>query len=237
MAEVLFYLLAAGAVVFGVGVVAARMPIFSVLNLLGTFFCVAGVYLLTGFQFLAVTQLLVYAGAIMVLFLFVIMLLNLHDESLGGTLMSLTSLPPRTLALASATAGVFVLTLIFASGVGPPPGSAVLAAARIDEGLDQLVPLAEVLFTRYALPFEAASLLLLATMVGVIMLAKRDRPRAKGDTSASWPWTPAVDDGAEPVQQAETAPALEPGRSRKTHEGTAARPPADKPGERAGSVQ
>lgn len=195
MAEALFYLLSVGALVFAVGVIAARMPIYSVLSLLGAFFCVAGIYLVTGFQFFAATQLLVYAGAIMVLFLFVIMLLNLHDEELIEDLHSMSKLSPRVLAIAGGTAGALLLCLIYASQPATRPGSPELAAARIDEGLDQLHPLAEVLFSRYALPFEAASLLLLATMIGVIMLAKRERPgdaggaAARGEVPNTYPWT------------------------------------------------
>jgi ABC-type nickel/cobalt efflux system permease component RcnA len=85
MANLLFYIVAIGAVLSAVGVVFAKNPIMSVLSLLTTFFCLATIYLLAGFQFMAAAQLLVYAGAIMVLFLFVIMLLNLgHSENLKG---------------------------------------------------------------------------------------------------------------------------------------------------------
>ena len=103
MADLLFYLLALGALAFGAGVVAARSPLFSVLALLGVFGCLAVIYLLAGFQFLAVTQVLVYAGAIMVLFLFVIMLLNLADES--ALAPPLGALRRGRLALASLAAG------------------------------------------------------------------------------------------------------------------------------------
>ena len=190
MAEVLFYVLAVGAVASAVGVITARMPIYSVLSWLGTFFCVAGVYLLSGYQFFAATQLLVYAGAIMVLFLFVIMLLNLHDEELIEDLHSFARVSPKVLAIAGATAGGLVLALIYASNPGAPPGDAALAAARLEGGADDLHESAKGLFSRYALPFEVASVLLLATMVGVISLAKRERPReARGMVPTSWPWS------------------------------------------------
>ena len=172
MAELIFYLLAGGAVGFGAGVVSAKMPLFSVLNLLGCFFCLAGIFLLAGFPFLAATQLLVYAGAIMVLFLFVIMLLNLGSEE-DVERNSGLALGGKRLALASAAAGALALIGVFAPG----PGQAYAATEPIAaHGIDQLSGVASVLFSKYVLAFEAASLLLLATMIAVVALAKRNRP-------------------------------------------------------------
>jgi NADH-quinone oxidoreductase subunit J len=180
VAELLFYLLAAGTVGFGCGVIMAKLPMFSVLNLLGAFFCLAGIYLLSGFQFLAATQLLVYAGAIMVLFLFVIMLLNLSDEDelrrQGG--MSMTG---KRLGIAAAAAGSLALIGVFAPGVG----ETYVAPARVAElGIDHIPDIATVLFGRYVLAFEASSLLLLATMIGVMALAKRNRPGEEASETA-----------------------------------------------------
>jgi NADH-quinone oxidoreductase subunit J len=176
VAEVLFYVLAAAAIAFGAGVVVARVPLFSVLNLLGAFFALAGIYLLMGFPFLAATQLLVYAGAIMVLFLFVIMLLDLGnpaaiEEHEGGRLSG------RRLgvaALAAAALGLAGVIAAAASASETPPEAAP------ETGFDALDGLARALFSRYALPFEAASVLLLATMIAVLLLAKRQRGAAKG---------------------------------------------------------
>ncbi len=196
MAETLFYVLAAGAVAFGAGVVAAKMPLYSVLSLLGAFFCLAGIYLLLGFQFLAATQLLVYAGAIMVLFLFVIMLLNLGDaeEMKKHTGIALTG--PK-LAIASGAAGLLALIGIFVAPRGgfkvwtdPDPEVATATTTAIDD----VGGIAEVLFSEYMLPFEAASLLLLATMIGVVALAKRQRPgRGAHSERAGWPWDKGVE--------------------------------------------
>jgi len=173
VAEALFYVLGAGAVLFAIGVVRARMPLFSVLSLLGTFFCLAGIYLLAGFPFLAATQLLVYAGAIMVLFLFVIMLLNLGDAAELERHAGL-SLSGRRLVVAGSAAALLGLVGLAAADV-----DAVFAAGELPEerALDDLSTLARLLFSRYMLPFEAASLLLLATMVAVIVLAKRQREK------------------------------------------------------------
>ena len=182
MAEILFYLLSAGAVGFGLGVITARMPLFSVLSLLGSFFCLAGIYLLAGFQFLAATQLLVYAGAIMVLFLFVIMLLNLGDETELARHAGF-ALSGRKLGIAAACAGTLILIGIVSVGWDRAPLEQ--NEEILTHGIDRLTPLAVELFGRYMLPFEAASLLLLATMIAVIALAKRERPSSK---ETGWPW-------------------------------------------------
>lgn len=171
MAETLFYVLAALALVFALGVVRARMPLFSVLSLLGSFFCLSGIYLLLGFPFLAATQLLVYAGAVMVLFLFVIMLLNLGDEAELDRHAGL-SLSGRRLFVGGASAAALGLVGLIASKSAP---AFAADAPAPSVALDDLDTLARLLFSRYMLPFEAASLLLLATMVGVIVLAKRQR--------------------------------------------------------------
>jgi len=167
----LFYLLALGAIVFAIGVIKARMPLFSVLCLLGSFFCLSGIYLLAGFQFLAVVQLLVYAGAIMVLFLFVIMLLNLGDEKELEKQVGV-SLWGKRLAVAGSIAALLGLSSIWAIG---PASEIAISAAMQQHGIDRLEAIARELFGRYMLPFEVASLLLLATIISVITLAKRDR--------------------------------------------------------------
>jgi len=198
LAEILFYLLALGAVGCGVGVVAARMPLFSVLFLLGSFFCLSGIYLLAGFQFLAATQLLVYAGAIMVLFLFVIMLLNLGEASELRRHAG-QGLTRGRLAIAGVTAVAMVLVGVVSAGWGEPHAAAPtgeVATSRAAHGIDQLDAIADVLFGRYMLPFEAASILLLATMIAVIALAKRQRDEGASHEpreSTGWPWKKGVE--------------------------------------------
>jgi NADH-quinone oxidoreductase subunit J len=141
----------------------------SVLNLLGSFVAVAAIYLLAGFQFLAAAQILVYAGAIMVLFIFVVMLLNLTDrEESQSVWMGLFN--GRILGSLAVFAGLTVSGLIAANGNFAP-----VDTISHDGNLDNMTLLAEVLFSKYMLPFEAASLLLLATLVGVMLLAKRER--------------------------------------------------------------
>jgi NADH-quinone oxidoreductase subunit J len=173
VANFLFYLMGAGAIAASVGVVSAKNPVMSVLSLLGSFFCLAVIYLLAGYQFMAAAQLLVYAGAIMVLFLFVIMLLNLgHPETAAG--FDVGAFTARRMALPLGVAGALLgLGLIAVQRSGGLPTNAALS----EEGVDSVDRLASALFGRFLLPFEASSVLLLATAVGVIVLAKRERKR------------------------------------------------------------
>jgi NADH-quinone oxidoreductase subunit J len=176
MADALFYVMAVAAVLAALGVVLAKNPMQCVLSLLASFFALAVIYLLAGFQFLATAQILVYAGAIMVLFLFVIMLLNLGNPgSEDPTDVRMFSRSNAGLMVVVAAALLFVLAL----GVrraGPLPVAKELPA----EGLDPIPGLAGEMFGRYLLPFEAISVLLLATAVAVVVLAKRDRRGNEG---------------------------------------------------------
>ena len=180
MAELLFYLLSAGAIGFGAGVVALRNPLFSVLSLLGSFVCLAGIYLLAGFQFLAAAQLLVYAGAVMVLFLFAVMLLNLGDEAAEAKQQRLLAASPvavlgtrRVVFIGAAVLGLALVGLIAATGGTVPAAETAPPVAAPSVPLDDLASIAGLLFSRYALVFQAAGLLLLIAMVAVIVLAKR----------------------------------------------------------------
>lgn len=181
MAELLFYVLSIGALCAAAGVVLAKSPMVSVISLLGSFFCLAVIYLLAGFQFLAAAQILVYAGAILVLFLFVIMLLNL------GQMGARIELAESLFAGARARGGVVVavglglIGLIAAQRASLPDTDGQAAP----EGIDGLTDLAVLLFGRYALPLEGVAMLLLATMVAVMVLAKRQGARRSALTGAS----------------------------------------------------
>lgn len=193
MAELLFYVLSAGAIACAAGVIASRSPLRSVLSLLGSFVCLAGIYLLAGFHFLAAAQLLVYAGAIMVLFLFVVMLLNLdrvaaEDERPGSALGA------RRLGVAFVASSVLVLTGLFSIGWDSAShADPALAGMQLDD----LTSIAALLFSRYMLPFEAASLLLLGTMIAVVVLAKRDRGPDRAGAVERDPYTLAPRDVGE----------------------------------------
>jgi NADH-quinone oxidoreductase subunit J len=161
----MFFFLATVAVAAGLGMVIARSPVTSALWLVLNLFCVAGLYLTLNASFIGVIQILVYAGAIMVLFLFVIMLLNLSalpemDDidwaRVGGFILGMVVLSQL----------LYMVALEFDLGVDP-----VAAEAAAESGA--AATLGEVLFTRYALHVEVAGILLLAATVGAVMMAQR----------------------------------------------------------------
>ncbi len=168
MANLLFYIVSVGAIIGALGVITAKNPVVSVLSLLATFFCLATVYLLAGFEFLSAAQILVYAGAIMVLFLFVIMLLNLGatERPLLDQATAMKRKLPAVMLI-----GVGFVALTFFAVVGQ--GDVQAANAGLTE-TDTLLGMAELLFGAYLLPFEVASVLLLAGAIAVLVLAKRE---------------------------------------------------------------
>ncbi len=163
----LFIVLAMGTVVTAILVVVQRNPVASAIYLIITFFCLAGIYLLLNAPFIAVIQVLVYAGAIMVLFLFVIMLLNLEKEKKLITRHRLQKV-----------LGVF-LGIILLAQIGMIFNSVLLEGSKGKFPPEQVAALgntevvARLLFTDYLLPFEITSVLLLVAIIGAIVLAKR----------------------------------------------------------------
>ena len=160
----LFYFLSFVAIFSALLVVFSKNPVYSVLYLIITFFAIAGHYILLNAQFLAAVHVIVYAGAIMVLFLYVIMLLNLNTETE----------PHKSNILkfaATITAGLLMIVLI-----GSLKGSELLIQRPLTSHEVGLVKnLGKVLFTDFLLPFEIASVLLLAAMVGAVMLGKSEK--------------------------------------------------------------
>ena len=172
MTTILFYVFASIAVVAALGVVVSRNPVGSLLFMVTTLASVAGIFVLLNAHFLAAVQVIVYAGAIMVLFLFVIMLLNLgHDYrgDLKGGAWSVVAF-----VAAGLLAGVLARQLRGAEdglGVGLLPGAAEIDAALAEHGA--VGAIAFPLFERYVVPFEITGILLLVAVVGAIVLAKR----------------------------------------------------------------
>ena len=157
-----FYVLAAIAVMTSILVIAQRNPIYSVLLLIASFGALSGLYVMLDAPFVAVIQIVVYAGAIMVLFLFVIMLLNLGRDSEAA---------PAGWKLAALGAGGLLgaeLAAFFLLRVVPPS-----AVGALDPGFGSVKALAHALFTDHALSFEITSILLLVAMVGAVVLARR----------------------------------------------------------------
>lgn len=185
MTQTVFYILAGSTVLAAVLCVTARNPIASAMWLVAAMFGLAGIYLLHGAQFIAAIQVLVYAGAIMVLFLFVIMLLNV-----GAGPADLRAPPMRLVATAVGAVLLVQLGALarYSAGrvaveAGParalpasePVGFFPDAVAAVAGGTERGVigGLAEPLFTTYLVPFEITSVLLLAATVGAVVLAKR----------------------------------------------------------------
>ena len=165
---VLFVILAVFAVVTAFLVIVQRNPVTSAIFLILTLFSLAGIYLLLHAEFIAAIQVLVYAGAIMVLFLFVIMLLNLEKEQRRVTRNRLLKGVGVLLGLALLiqTGTLFQRVLLEGTQGGYSPEK--VAAA----GNTQVV--ARLLFTDFLLPFEITSVLLLVAIIGAILLAKRE---------------------------------------------------------------
>jgi NADH-quinone oxidoreductase subunit J len=161
-----FYFLSFLAVLSALMVVFSRNPIYSVLYLVITFFCVGGHYLLLSADFLFAVHIIVYAGAIMVLFLYVIMLLNLNkeEESQGTPLMKFAAIISAGLlmiVIVGALRGVEARNIPFDS----------------HNGIGFVKNLGKLLFNEFLLPFEIVSLLLLSAMVGAVMLGKTHMKR------------------------------------------------------------
>ena len=163
--DLFFYLFAALTLGFGFLVVAnpfSRSPVTSAMFLVLAIASLAGLFVLLHAFFLAAVQVLVYAGAVMVLFLFVIMLLNIQEEQRRR--IKKFGLVTGLIAV-GAIVGVFV-QVILGSRLGRP-----LTDPAVEGGT---IPLGKMLFTQYLLPFEIVSVLLLVAMVGVVLLSKRD---------------------------------------------------------------
>lgn len=165
MELILFYLVAAAAVTSAAFVVKCRNPINSALNLVTTFICLAVFYVMLESPFMAAIQIIVYAGAIIVLIIFVIMLLNFGKKVQGRYTHGL-----------AAGGVVSVLMLLVASqfvrfGEATGTGGEITSAVIADIGHTELI--GRTLFLDFVLPFEIASILLLIAIVGALILAKR----------------------------------------------------------------
>jgi len=165
MEQVLFWLFALVAVATALYVVTARNPLHSALSLIGTFFALACEYVLLGAHMLAALQVLVYAGAVMVLFVFVIMLLNLKDEELGAPKVTLM----KVLGGVGLGAGGIALVGALLRGVA---GAAPTADLVLQPGFGTVAAVGRAIYGPYLLPFEVTSLLLLVSIVAAVVVAK-----------------------------------------------------------------
>jgi NADH-quinone oxidoreductase subunit J len=160
--QILFWILSIITVFSALMVVTSNNPVYSVLWLIVTFFTISGHYILLNAQFLAVVNIIVYAGAIMVLFLFVIMLMNLGKET--------EPQKSKWLKLIGAVAGGCLLLVMVAALRNTEQQMTELATGDI--GL--IENLGKVLFNEYVVPFEISSILFLSAMIGAVVIGKRE---------------------------------------------------------------
>jgi NADH-quinone oxidoreductase subunit J len=177
-----FYLFAICACVAGVMVVMSRNPVHSVLWLILAFFSAAGLFVLQGAEFVAMLLVVVYVGAVAVLFLFVVMMLDVDFAELKGELA-------RYLPLALLIGLVLLAQLGIAfSGWTPSDQAGALRAAPVLEGVQNTRGLGMVLYDRYALMFQLAGLVLLVAMIGAIVLTMRHRRDIKRQNVLEQMW-------------------------------------------------
>ncbi|MBI3233755.1 MAG: NADH-quinone oxidoreductase subunit J [Bacteroidetes bacterium] len=168
MSQILFYVFSFVSILTALFVVFSKNPVHSVLYLIVAFFSIAGQYILMNAQFLAIVHLIVYAGAIMVLFLIVLMLLNLTEDAE----------PKKDLIIKIAaiiSAGILFLTITAAL-----KGAEILQPATTqNDELGLVKNLGKMLFKDYVVPFELSSILFLSAMVGAVMLGKKEQPASE----------------------------------------------------------
>ena len=176
-----FYLFAALTVLAGAVTILARNPVHSVLWLIVAFFNAAGLMVLAGAEFIAMLLVIVYVGAVAVLFLFVVMMLDIDFAELRagfirnfplGLLLAIVLLGELVLGIGAWSAGGIAL--------GTPDGT-----AAVPQGATNIEAIGLLLYSRYLFLFEAAGVLLLVAMVGAIVLTHRHRPGVRGQNIAN----------------------------------------------------
>jgi NADH-quinone oxidoreductase subunit J len=167
--QIVFYLLASLVILGAIGVITRKNAVHSAILLIGTLMGVAGIYVVLEAEFLAAVQVLVYAGGVMVLFLFVIMLVDLEQR--GRPESERRKISKRAVvsgAILTLILMCVLLSTFMEKSLGPPPSDASVLHA---EG-GNLGAVGMAMFTYYLLPFEMASVLLLVAMIGAILLAR-----------------------------------------------------------------
>jgi NADH-quinone oxidoreductase subunit J len=179
--ETAFYIMATATVLAGLSVVFARNPVHSVLFLIGAFFSAAGMFVMMGAEFLAMLLVVVYVGAVAVLFLFVVMMLDVDFSRLREGFS-------RYLPIGGLVAGVLTLEMIMVATTVASKGAAAGATgpdASAGTGLPNAQAIGQVLYTDYAYFFQAAGLVLLVAMIGAIVLTLRHKPGVKRQNIAA----------------------------------------------------
>jgi NADH-quinone oxidoreductase subunit J len=168
-----FYLFATVAIISAVMVISSRNPVHSVLFLILAFVNGAGIFMLAGAEFLALLLIVVYVGAVMVLFLFVVMMLDIDFAQLRQGILQYAP-------IGALIGGVLLIELILVAGsfvVTPEVASS--SGVPFVEGMSNTEALGNMLYTRYVYLFEAAGLILLVAMIGAIVLTLKHKPNVK----------------------------------------------------------
>ena len=164
----IFYIFAALSVFGALGVLFFKNPIHCALSLVGTFFCLGSIYVMLNAEFVAVIQVLIYAGAIMVLFLFVLMLLSPRDTDMPSRKLTIGKILACLLSL-----GIFFkISFLFTGNeliLGPKGEHPI----EVVEEIGSIALIGRLLFTDYILPFEIIAILLLVAVIGAVVIAKR----------------------------------------------------------------
>jgi NADH-quinone oxidoreductase subunit J len=172
-----FYLLSGLAIVSSALVIGQRNPMYSVLLLVASFGALAGLYIQLDAPFVAVAQIIIYAGAVMVLFLFVVMLLNAPQEDAAEWDRTHPLRQPAFARFGALLALLLVVQLVWALLTAAGTGAPVAARAG-SETVSSVRALGRTLFTDYVFAFEATSILILVAMVGAVVLARREGDQA-----------------------------------------------------------
>jgi NADH-quinone oxidoreductase subunit J len=163
--EILFWGLSALALFSAIMVVTSKSPVHSILYLIVVFFSISGHYILLNAQFLAIVNIIVYAGAIMVLFLFVVMLMNLNAES--------EPKKNRVLQFAGLISGGCLFLVLISAVTKSTQANNLVQMGGGDSGL--IKNLGMVLFRDYVIPFEISSVLFLSAMIGAVVIGKKEK--------------------------------------------------------------
>ncbi len=179
LAAIAFYVLAAVVVISAFAVISARNPVHSVLFLILTFFSAAGLFVLMGAEFLAMLLVVVYVGAVAVLFLFVVMMLDVDFAELKQGFLSYMPIG------ALVAVALFIELFLVAGATSGADGAPIALAPATPGDVTNAEALGRVLYTDYLLVFQMAGLILFVAMVGAIVLTLRHRPGVKKQNIAA----------------------------------------------------
>lgn len=174
MTAIVFYSFAFWAILFSLFTITARNPVYSVLSLIMVFFNIAAEFILIGAEFLAATLVIVYVGAVAVLFLFVVMMLDIKSESFSKRFSG--SLP---FAIFIATVLIMDLVLLHNFSTAEALKLNIFYVPNLKEEISNIHQIGSVLYTNYVLAFQVSGLILFVAMIGAILLTHRSRANVK----------------------------------------------------------